>query len=161
MTPGRFTAPRNQRLSPEVYRQTGHPCFITVRAYQRQRPFTRFDLNDAIVDLLLGERLRSACDLYVYCLMPDHLHLIASPRIDGYSVLAFADRFKALSTRLSWQFGRHGKLWQPRFYDHVLRREEDLDRICEYILANPIRDGLVEGDDPYRWCALVDPLPLE
>jgi putative transposase len=156
MAPGRFTVSRNRRLSPEAYCEAGRCCFVTVRSYQRQRPFTCGDLNDAIVDVLLAERLRSGCDLYVYCLMPDHLHLIASPRDDGRSVLTYVDRFKALSTRVSWRFRLSGKLWQPRSYDHVLRRGEDVERVSEYIWSNPVRAGLVEDAHDYRWCDFVD-----
>jgi REP element-mobilizing transposase RayT len=91
--------------------------------------------------------------------MPDHLHLIAAPRIDGCSVLTFVDRFKAVTTRASWRFNLRGKLWQPRSYDHVLRSDEDLERVCEYVLANPVRAGFADGGDGYPWCGFVDPFP--
>jgi hypothetical protein len=52
-----------------------------------------------------------------------------------------------------------GRLWQPRCYDHVLRRDEAFDRTCDYVLANPVRAGFVENTDDYRWCAAVDPIP--
>jgi len=151
---------RNDRLPRDAYTESGRPSFITVRAYRRQRPFTRQEINDAIVGELLAERTRSRCDLYAFCLMPDHLHVLAAPRMDGASVLRFVDRFKGLSTSISWQLGWHGKLWQPRYYDHVLRSDEQLDRVCEYIVANPVRAGLAEDPAGYRWCKLVD-LPPE
>jgi putative transposase len=155
----RFFPPRNQRLAANVYCEAGCACFITVRADQRHSPFTRADLNGAVIDVLLTERLRSRCDVYAYCLMPDHAHVVAAPRADGDSVLLYVDRFKGTSTRVSWQFGAYGKLWQPRWYDHVIRSDEHLERVCEYILANPVRRGLVDVCQDYEWCGRMVPIP--
>jgi putative transposase len=130
-----------------------------VRAYRHGRPFTRAELNDAVINVLLTERLHSGCRVYAYCLMPDHLHVVAAPSANACSVLAYVDRFKALSTRAIWQLGMDGRLWQPRSYDHVLRCEEHLDRVCEYVLTNPVRGGLVADPDSYRWSGGGDPLP--
>jgi len=155
---GPFTTTRNRRLRPDAYSEPGRPCFLTIRAYQNQSPFVDRKLNQAIVDVLLNERQHSQCSIQAYCLMPDHLHLLTTPSVTEASVLAFADRFKGLSTRESWRFGWRGKLWQPRSYDHVLRRNEDVEKVCEYILANPVRRGLVENPDEFPWSALVDPI---
>ena len=122
--------------------------------------FTRKELNDRVVDVLLNERLRSGCSVLAYCLMPDHLHLVAAPTEVRNSVLTFVACFKSISTRTSWRFGLSGKLWQPRCYDHVIRYEENLVGVCEYILANPARAGLVENPSEYPWCGFVDPISV-
>jgi REP element-mobilizing transposase RayT len=51
--------------------------------------------------------------------------------------------------------GSHGQLWQKSFHDHALRKEEDLLAIARYIVANPLRAGLVKkiGDYPL-WDAI-------
>ena len=158
MSPGRFKTPRNRRLPRDVYAEIGTACFLTIRSYERARPFIRADLNDAVVSVLMSERLVSACCVYAYCLMPDHLHLLAAPRVEGSSLLRFVDRFKALSARASWRYRWRGKLWQPRSYDHVLRRDQDVAQVADYILTNPIRAGLVVDAARYRWQGLVDPI---
>lgn len=50
---------------------------------------------------------------------------------------------------------RQGRLWQPGFHDHAVRREESLEAIARYIVANPLRAGLVKkvGDYPL-WDAI-------
>ena len=113
-------------------------------------------MNAAIVDCLIALRGVGGCELYAYCLMPDHLHFLAAPVADGASVLGFAHRFKSVSTRVAWQHHVRGRLWQPRFYDHVVRDTESLSAICDYILDNPLRAGLVASREQYRWSALVD-----
>jgi REP element-mobilizing transposase RayT len=92
--------------------------------------------------------------------MPEHMHIVACARKNGSNVLTFVDRFKGKSTTLWWNMGCHGKLWQPRSYDHLVRREESLLVIVKYVLDNPVRRGLAERWEDYGWCGLLDPMPL-
>jgi putative transposase len=161
MVPSRrpYVPARNQRLSAEQYAVVGNVGFFTIRAYKQCTPFVVAELNEAVVATLLAERLRLGMELYVYCLMPDHLHVLIGPKEPGHSMLTFIDRFKGKSTRLSWTHGWQGKLWQPRSYDHLVRRSEDLRAIAEYIMNNPVRKGLVRSSEAYPWSGLLDPLP--
>lgn len=133
---------------------------MTIRAYRNQSPFVRDDLNQLILDTLHSEQKRQQCAVFTYCLMPDHLHFLVSPRHDGTSVLTFTDQFKGKATNGSWAVGWRGKLWQPRYYDHIVRAEEDLRAIAEYILNNPVRKGLVERAKDWRWSGHINLLPL-
>jgi putative transposase len=150
---------RNRLLDADVYRESGRPVFMTVRAVGHLVPFRYATLNDAVVDTLREQRHRSACDVYAYCLMPDHIHFVTAPRENGGDVVALVQRFKSASTRTAWVHGFSGRLWQPRFYDHVVRLDETLLSICEYVLLNPVRAGLVERVEDYRWSRCVDPIP--
>src|SRR5690606_41587155 len=49
---------------------------------------------------------------------------------------------------------RTGPVWEPAFHDHALRRDEDLRSVARYIIANPVRAGLVDrpGDYPFWDC---------
>jgi REP element-mobilizing transposase RayT len=100
-----YRPPRNQRLDPELYTHANRVCFITICAYMNQSPFVRADLNQLILDVLCEEQERRNCAVFSYCLMPDHLHFLVSPREDGISVLTFTDRFKGKSTNRSWTVG--------------------------------------------------------
>jgi len=135
-------------------------CFITICAYMNQSPFVRADLNQLILDVLQEEQERQNCAVFSYCLMPNHLHFLVSPCEEGISVLTFTDRFKGKSTNRSWAVGWRGKLWQPRYYDHIVRAEEDLRAIAEYILNNPVRKGLVQHAEDWLWGGFMNPLPL-
>jgi putative transposase len=151
---------QNKRLDPELYALTGHVCFITIRAYMNRSPFGRDDLNPPVLDVLRKEQELQNCAVFTYCLMPDHLHFLVSPRQDGVSVLTFTERYKGESTNRSWTVGWHGKLWQPRYYDHLVRAEEDLRAIAQYILGNPVRLGLVESAEDWPWSGQMNALPL-
>jgi len=151
--------PRNQRLDAVLYTYADHVYFMTIRAYQKQSPFVRDDLNRVVLDILREEQERQNCTVYTYCLMPDHLHFLLSPREDGISVLTFTNRYKGKATNRSWTVGWQGKLWQPRYYDHIVRHEESLRTIAEYILDNPVRQGLVECAEDWPWSGHMNPLP--
>jgi len=154
-----YVPARNERLSAEQYAIVGNVGFFTMRAYKRCVPFVITELNEAILVTLLAERLRLGMELYAYCLMPDHLHVLIGPKEAGRWMLTFVDQFKGKSTRVSWAQGWRGKLWQPRSYDHLVRRSETLRAIAEYIIDNPVRKGLVESSEAYGWGRLLDPLP--
>jgi len=82
------------------------------------------------------------------CLMPDHLHWLLS---DASHALETIRRFKSLSTHVGWRENRQGKLWQRSFWDHVIRRDENLRAVAEYIVQNPVRAGLVAEADQYPY----------
>jgi putative transposase len=155
-----YHPPANQRLDPELYAQANRVYFMTVHAYMNQSPFVRRDLNQLVVDVLCEEEQRQNCAVFTYCLMPDHLHFLVSPRRDGISALKFADQYKGKATNRSWTVGWQGKLWQPRYFDHIVRAEEDLRAIAEYILNNPVRKELVERAENWPWSGHMNPLPL-
>ncbi len=155
-----YHPPRNQRLDPQLYQQAGHITFITIRAYLNQAPFVHAALNQMIIDTLREEQERQSCLVFTYCLMPEHLHYLPGPKLDGVSVLTLSDQFKGKTTNRSWQCGWRGKLWQPRYFDHIARHEESLLKIAEYILNNPVRKGLVDRPEDWPWSGHLTPLPV-
>lgn len=63
---------------------------------------------------------------------------------------AFAHGFKQLSGfRLKQETG--APAWQTSYYDHILRREEDLLDVANYIWDNPVRAGFVAQANRYEW----------
>jgi len=126
------------------------PYHVVVRAHGQTTPF--FDVRLAT---LCCRELADLCDqlnayLGCYCLMPDHLHVLLSPDQSGLQLGSILGRYKSLTTRESWTLGHRGRLWQPRFYDHIVRKSEDIMAVARYIYENPDRKGL-ETEYPYRW----------
>jgi putative transposase len=91
--------------------------------------------------------------------MPDHLHLLATPRDRGASVAAFAKWFKRWFNATSSDCGSSvsdGKdawQWQEGCFDRLLRSDESLTSKWTYIRQNPVRAGLVADPDdwPYQF----------
>ena len=87
--------------------------------------------------------------------MPDHLHgLLQLGERDELSVVV--NRLKSASARYANRaLGRTGAVWAKAFHDHALRSDEDLQNVARYVVANPLRAGLVTqgGDYPF-WNAV-------
>lgn len=86
-----------------------------------------------------------------WVVMPDHFHgvlLLGETASLSATLQLFKGRVALTVNRL---LGREGALWERAFHDHAMRREEHLERMARYIVANPVRAGLVAkvGDYPF------------
>jgi REP element-mobilizing transposase RayT len=132
--------------------------FITACTSGGKGLFVEPNLNQAIVRCFLEEREKLGHSIFAYCLMPDHYHLLCSPNQSGIPITRLVGGINSKITALLWKHGYSGKLMQRSFYDHVVRREESLTEIAEYILNNPVRKGLVERAEDYPYGGTPDPL---
>jgi len=83
--------------------------------------------------------------------MPDHIHWLIQLN-DNYSLPVVVKRLKATSAHsINQHLNKQGQVWQKSYYDRSLRKEDDLKQVSRYIVANPLRAGLVNeiGDYPY------------
>jgi len=113
----------------------------------RALAFAERDVVDATLDCLGRSCARYAFFLHAYCFMPDHLHLLISGD-DGAPLRDFVRHFKQLSGyRYKLQHG--SPLWQISYYDHVLRKDEDLMVAARYIWDNAVRAGFVQDRSEY------------
>ncbi len=149
---------KNPRLKGFDY-ALPYAYFITICAFNKNNYFVKKNLNTKIVDCLVYEKNRRNFIIFAYCLMPNHLHLLVSPGNSKISVSKFIGGFKSKTTRIAWDNGIK-KLWQDRFYDHILRKNEDLREIAYYILNNPVRKRLVKSFEEYEFCGVIDEIPI-
>jgi len=89
-----------------------------------------------------------------WVVMPDHLHWLIQLN-ERWSLSTVVKNLKARSARsINRHLCRHGSLWQRAYYDRAARKDEDVRQIARYIVANPLRAGLVRniGDYPHWDC---------
>jgi putative transposase len=87
-----------------------------------------------------------------FVLMPDHLHLFASPAPEAKSRAQWLKAWKSISARhLVKIFGIDPPVWQADTFDHILRSAETYALKWDYVRANPIRKGLVVRTDDWPW----------
>jgi REP-associated tyrosine transposase len=127
---------------------------LTIDAERRQRYFTNPQFNDEVVAILRREALRCRCPIRIFCLMPTHLHLLARP--GSRSLVEFLGAFKKKTAVLAREAQKIEKLWQRSFFDHQLRSYESEVEQYEYIRMNPVRAGLVDHPDDWRWPGSVE-----
>ncbi|MBB5520697.1 REP-associated tyrosine transposase [Xanthomonas cannabis] len=93
--------------------------------------------------------------LLAWVLMPDHVHWLL--QLGSTTGLANAvSRMKACAARaVNDQRQHHAPVWSRGYHDHALRKDEDLHAAARYLIANPLRAGLVSrvGDYPF-WDAI-------
>ena len=89
--------------------------------------------------------------VFAYCFMPDHLHLIVSATTESADVRKFVTRWKQRSG-YDYRQRTDDFLWQPSYFDHVLRDDEETHRAVRYVLENPVRKGLVRDFADYPFC---------
>ena len=94
-------------------------------------------------------------DSIAWVVMPDHLHWLFQLGETKSLSNVIKDLKGRTAIELNAYLQRKGTIWQRGFYDHGLRKEEDIKKISRYIVANPLRAGLVEQITDYPlWDAI-------
>lgn len=122
--------------------------FLTFCTRDRQNHFT----GSVTVDNVLGQFLAIADEfsmaVIAWCFMPDHVHLLIEGKRDDADLCSFVH---AAKQRTGYEFAQRTRkqLWQPSYYDRVLRDEDATISVVRYIIENPVRGGLVQSPKEY------------
>ena len=100
---------------------------------------------------LSDEQLAGGHRIHAWVVMPDHVHLLMELMGRDELSVAVARLKSGSSRRVNATIGRAGALWASGYHDHALRQEEAMETVVDYILANPVRAGLVDKPDDYRF----------
>ena len=164
------------RLPHERYADTGAVASITVAVRERRPIFRDEHLAQIMVEAVLSTARDMGMPVYAFCVMPDHVHVLvgadfisarlqedASPRAGikpaPTSLIEFVKFMKGRSAASARRAGlMQQSFWQRSFFDHFLRRDEDIETVCRYIWDNPVRAGLVSywKDYPYSGSTVYD-----
>jgi len=133
-------------------------------------------------------RSKLSFDIDAIVVLPDHFHLLMTPRVPkGYprvigSIKHYFSRFLDPTYLADYQEPardkkRHKSVWQRRYYEHTIRDEEDYQKHLDYIHWNPVKHGIVRrpgewryssfdkyvdrGYYPEDWCDFSNELDLE
>lgn len=105
-------------------------------------------------------RDNSIYDLYAYCIMPNHVHLVFKmlKRNKNNETPALTKVLQNLKSYTALKcnsiLNRTGSFWQAESFDRVIRDEEELESTIRYVLQNPVKANLVDTwmDWPYSFC---------
>jgi putative transposase len=128
----------------------GAPHHITQRGNNRQDVFLCNEDRQVYLDLVREESRECELALLGYCLMTNHVHLVAIPR--RCDALARALR-RVHSQYAQWfnrRYRRSGHLWQNRYFSCSLDRDHLVAALL-YVDLNPVRAGLVGEAQLYPW----------
>lgn len=133
----------------------GYVYLVTAATRDRHPVFRDFVAGCAAARSFMDPRVLGDASPLAWVLMPDHAHWLIRLG-DGDDLAVVVKRLKSVSARnVNRSLHRNGPLWAPAFHDHALRGDEDLRHSARYVIANPVRAGLVEhvGSYPF-WDAI-------
>ena len=120
-----------------------------------------------VLDSILHARTLNQIHLYAACVMPDHVHLLIEPRVKSYDVESkpvfytlteILQPIKSVTShkilkerRIALQNDNITHLWEQESFDRLIRSESDLIEKYDYIIGNPVADGLVKQAREYVW----------
>lgn len=128
--------------------QLGMVYHITTVTLGRAPYFASLDNGRKLVRELMLLQHEGKVETLCYVVMPDHLHWLMV-LLDG----ELAEAVRLLKGRTAHAMGQ--SVWQANYFDHVVREDEDMRKMARYIVANPLRAGLVERIENYSlWDAV-------
>lgn len=115
---------------------------VTAVTHDRQPVFRRFEAAVAACRAVHAHTRDGELEALCWVLMPDHLHLLVRLQADDLS-RAVGHLKARVAQEVGTACGRAAPLWARGFHDHALRRDENTLVTARYIVANPLREGLV------------------
>jgi REP element-mobilizing transposase RayT len=142
-----------KRYASDRLRKGRWPCsgqiyLVTAVTKNRIPVFADFSAARSLIQVIRKDELLGSHQTLCFVVMPDHLHWLL--QLQDETLPRLVGRVKSISAKHLGQ-----PIWQKGFHDHALRREEDVRNVARYVVANPLRAGLVERVGDYsHWDAL-------
>lgn len=164
-----------ESLKAESQKNKSLPAEQAILAYRQW--FARYDdfldrvvcgesfLRDEQIADMVSESIKfrngKTYDLAAFSVMPNHAHLVCTPleKSEGvfYGLTEILHSLKRYTARqANLLLDRSGAFWQHESYDHVIRDEAELERIIKYVLFNPVKAGLVDDWNNWKWSYCKD-----
>ena len=128
----------------------GLPHHVTQRGNRRQQTFFNDADYGAYLELMSDWCREKGVQIWGYCLMPNHTHLIAVPSSPDGLRWAIGEAHRRYTRRINFREQWRGYLWQGRFASFVMD-EPYLLAAARYVELNPVRAGLVPSAQQWPW----------
>jgi REP element-mobilizing transposase RayT len=123
---------------------------IMIRGINHQNIFVDDEDNEKFIDTLARYRKDIEYEIYAYCLMGNHIHLLLK---EGNEELA--NMMKRIGASYvywyNWQYNRKGHLFQDRFKSEPVENDTYFLTVLRYIHQNPVKAGLADNIEAYKW----------
>jgi len=129
----------------------GYPHHITQRGNNRAQVFFDDEDRQTYLDLLAKYVKKYSLQIWAWCLMDNHVHLLAVPGNESSLARGIGLTNMVYTQYLNRKLGQSGRIWQNRFFSCIVENDEYLWAVVRYIERNPLKVGLVERAEDYRW----------
>jgi REP element-mobilizing transposase RayT len=128
---------------------------IILRGINKQTIFSDEEDNDEFIRIISECKRLSGFDLYAYCLMGNHVHLLIKEKSEAIEQI-----MKRIGTRYVTRYNRKyqrcGHLFQDRFKSEAVEDDSYFLTVLRYIHQNPQKAGLCKEPDLYPWSSYRD-----
>jgi putative transposase len=128
----------------------GFPHHVTQRGNRRQKTFFCDGDYQVYLALMAEWCQKYQVDIWAWCLMPNHVHLVAVPQNEKGLARAIGEAHRRYTCYINSREGWRGHLWQERFASFPMDQNYLLVA-TRYIEMNPVRAGIVPAPEDYRW----------
>ena len=128
----------------------GYPHHVTQRGNRRQQTFFSAEDYQAYIRLLAEARDDAGVQIWSYCLMPNHVHLVVVPARPDSLADFFKEAHRRYTRIINLREGWRGHLWQERFHSFVMD-EQHLRAAVRYVELNPVRAKLCHRAEQWAW----------
>jgi REP element-mobilizing transposase RayT len=134
---------KNIRLKGYNYKTNGY-YFITVCTYLKIPYLSEEKIKNIVVaELALLKNRFKGLKVDCYIIMPDHIHVILVLEDADVTLNQIIQAFKSITTiKVKKDSQLQTRLWQPNYYEHVIRNQQALEKIREYVIYNPEKDKI-------------------
>jgi len=126
------------------------PHHVTQRGNRRQQTFFSDEDYGEYLDLMATSCARCTTEVWAYCLMPNHVHLVMVPRQSDGLRCTVGETHRRYTRRVNFREGWRGHLWQERFHSFVMDERYLLGAV-RYVESNPVRAGLCAQAADWPW----------
>lgn len=127
------------------------PYHVIQRGNNRNKIFYSEKDYNFFLNLLGEAKLKHPCLIYSYCLMTNHCHLLVEPKEKGNLSLLMKLVGAKYAHYVNKAYKRTGTLWEGRFKSCLVDEKQYFLTCLHYIEANPVRAGIVNSPESYRW----------
>ena len=138
----------------------GYPHHVTQRGNRRQKTFFNSEDYQAYLELIAIAKSNAGCDIWAYCLMPNHVHFVIVPEYKESLALLFKEAHRCYTRRVNFREKWRGHLWQERFHSFVMD-EPRLDATVKYVELNPVKAKMCKNPQDWRWSSVHAHLSAE
>ena len=128
----------------------GIPHHVTQRGNRRQQAFFIVEDYEAYLALMAEWCAKLNVQIWAYCLMPNHVHLIVVPESKEGLARAIGEAHRRYTRRINFREEWRGHLWQERFASFPMD-ERYLLAAARYVEMNPVAAGMVAQPEEYPW----------
>lgn len=128
----------------------GCPHHLIQRGNRRQRVFFSDEDRAFYLTLLGREALKHGIAIWAFCLMENHVHVVAVPQSKDSFARAFGEAHRRYTLVINMREGWKGFLWQGRYISYPLDGHHVYSAV-RYVERNPVRAGIVVAAEAYEW----------